>query len=297
MIPANYSRISFPFLGLEVDPGRGFQLGPLTVHYYGAVIALGLVLAVVYALHRSKEFGLKEDDILDGVLWVTPFAIVCARLYYVIFSWADYRENPISVLYIWEGGLAIYGGVIGAVIGVAVLCRIKKIRMSTLLDLVLLGFLIGQSIGRWGNFFNREAFGAATESFFRMGLYNTVTGAWEYYHPTFLYESVWNLAGLILLHFCSKRRRYDGQIALGYAAWYGLGRTFIEGLRVDSLYWGPFRVSQVLSALICVAAVAVLIWQSFRPHDPEKLYGNQVAAQDTERAEKEKAVKTEKPEE
>lgn len=297
MIPANYSRISFPFLGLEVDPGRGFQLGPLTVHYYGAVIALGLVLAVVYALHRSKEFGLKEDDILDGVLWVTPFAIVCARVYYVIFSWADYRENPISVLYIWEGGLAIYGGVIGAVIGVAVLCRIKKIRMSTLLDLVLLGFLIGQSIGRWGNFFNREAFGAATESFFRMGLYNTVTGAWEYYHPTFLYESVWNLAGLILLHFCSKRRRYDGQIALGYAAWYGLGRTFIEGLRVDSLYWGPFRVSQVLSALICVAAVAVLIWQSFRPHDPEKLYGNQVAAQDTERAEKEKTVKTEKPEE
>lgn len=297
MIPANYSRISFPFLGLEVDPGRGFQLGPLTVHYYGAVIALGLVLAVVYALHRSKEFGLKEDDILDGVLWVTPFAIVCARVYYVIFSWADYRENPISVLYIWEGGLAIYGGVIGAVIGVAVLCRIKKIRMSTLLDLVLLGFLIGQSIGRWGNFFNREAFGAATESFFRMGLYNTVTGAWEYYHPTFLYESVWNLAGLILLHFCSKRRRYDGQIALGYAAWYGLGRTFIEGLRVDSLYWGPFRVSQVLSALICVAAVAVLIWQSFRPHDPEKLYGNQVAAQDTERAEKEKAEKTEKPEE
>ena len=297
MIPANYSRISFPFLGLEVDPGRGFQLGPLTVHYYGAVIALGLVLAVVYALHRSKEFGLKEDDILDGVLWVTPFAIVCARIYYVIFSWADYRENPISVLYIWEGGLAIYGGVIGAVIGVAVLCRIKKIRMSTLLDLVLLGFLIGQSIGRWGNFFNREAFGAATESFFRMGLYNTVTGAWEYYHPTFLYESVWNLAGLILLHFCSKRRRYDGQIALGYAAWYGLGRTFIEGLRVDSLYWGPFRVSQVLSALICVAAVAVLIWQSFRPHDPEKLYGNQVAAQDTERAEKEKAEKTEKPEE
>lgn len=297
MIPANYSRISFPFLGLEVDPGRGFQLGPLTVHYYGAVIALGLVLAVVYALRRSKEFGLKEDDILDGVLWVTPFAIVCARVYYVIFSWADYRENPISVLYIWEGGLAIYGGVIGAVIGVAVLCRIKKIRMPTLLDLVLLGFLIGQSIGRWGNFFNREAFGAATESFFRMGLYNTVTGAWEYYHPTFLYESVWNLAGLILLHFCSKRRRYDGQIALGYAAWYGLGRTFIEGLRVDSLYWGPFRVSQVLSALICVAAVAVLIWQSFRPHDPEKLYGNQVAAQDTERAEKEKAEKTEKPEE
>lgn len=293
MIPANYSAISFPFLGLEVNPGRGFQIGPLTVHYYGAVIALGLVLAVVYALRRSKEFGIREDDILDGVLWVTPFAIVCARAYYVIFSWADYRENPISALYIWEGGLAIYGGVIGAVIGVAVLCRIKKLRLPALLDLVLLGFLIGQSIGRWGNFFNREAFGAATESFFRMGLYNTVTGAWEYYHPTFLYESVWNLAGLILLHVCSKHRRYDGQIALGYAAWYGLGRTFIEGLRVDSLYWGPFRVSQVLSALLCVAAVAVLIWQSFRPHDLGKLYVNQVAAREAEKAEKEKAGETE----
>ena len=271
MNPSNYTSISFPSFGIEVNPARSLSLGPLTIHYYGLVIAVGLMLAVLYACRRSKEFGLKEDDILDGVLWVTPFAIICARIYYVAFSWQDYADNLISVLYIWEGGIAIYGGVIGAIIGVAVLCKVKKIRFTTVLDLVLLGFLIGQSMGRWGNFFNREAFGAATDSFFRMGLYNKVTESWEYYHPTFLYESVWNLTGLILLHFLSKKRKYDGQVALGYAAWYGLGRTFIEGLRMDSLYWGNFRVSQVLAAVTCAAAVSVLIRQYFKPHDPAKL--------------------------
>ena len=293
MNPSNYTSISFPSFGIEVNPPRTLSIGPFTAHYYGLIIAVGLILAVLYACKRSKEFGLKEDDIMDGVLWVTPFAIICARVYYVAFSWADYAENPISVLYIWEGGIAIYGGVIGAIIGVAVLCRVKKIRMSTVLDLVLLGFLIGQSMGRWGNFFNREAFGAATDSFVRMGLFNQVTGEWEYYHPTFLYESLWNLLGLILLHFLSKKRQYDGQVALGYAAWYGLGRTMIEGLRVDSLYWGPFRVSQVLAAVTCIAAVSVLIWQYFKPHDPAKLYVNQAAAL----AEAEKAKESEKTEE
>ena len=282
MNPSNYTSISFPSFGIEVNPARSLSLGPLTIHYYGLVIAVGLMLAVLYACRRSKEFGLKEDDILDGVLWVTPFAIICARIYYVAFSWQDYADNLISVLYIWEGGIAIYGGVIGAIIGVAVLCKVKKIRFTTVLDLVLLGFLIGQSMGRWGNFFNREAFGAATDSFFRMGLYNKVTESWEYYHPTFLYESVWNLTGLILLHFLSKKRKYDGQVALGYAAWYGLGRTFIEGLRMDSLYWGNFRVSQVLAAVTCAAAVSVLIRQYFKPHDPAKLYVNQVAAEQKE---------------
>ena len=278
MNPSNYSSISFPFLGLEMNPPRTFSLGPLTIHLYGIAIGLGLILAVIYACRRSKEFGLKEDDILDGVLWITPFAIICARIYYVAFSWKDYADNPLSVFAIWEGGIAIYGSVIGAVIGVIVLCKVKKLKIATVLDITLLGFFIGQILGRWGNFFNREAFGAATDSFFRMGLYNTVTGSWEYYHPTFLYESVWNLVGFILLHFLSKRRKYDGQIALGYCAWYGLGRCFIEGLRVDSLYWGPFRVSQMLAGISCVAAVCVLIWQSFRPHDRANLLVNQTAA-------------------
>ena len=247
MVSAQYSVISFPSLGISVNPPRSISLGPLNIYFYGIIIACGLVLAVLYCMNRSKEFGIKEDDILDGVLWVTPFAICCARAYYCIFAWQEYAADPISVLYIWNGGLAIYGGVIGALIGVSVLCKLKKIKLPAMLDLVLLGFLIGQSIGRWGNFMNREAFGAPTDSFFRMGLYNTVTGQTEFYHPTFLYESVWNLCGFVLLHFLSKRRKYDGQIALCYAAWYGLGRCIIEGLRMDSLYWGSFRVSQVLA--------------------------------------------------
>ena len=274
MNPANYSSISFPFLGLEVNPPRVFSLGPLTIHLYGAVIALGLLLAGIYCCKRSRRAGLTEDDILDGILWITPFAVLCARAYYCVFSWQEYADNPISVLYIWNGGLAIYGAVLGALVGVAVYCKIKKCDLRALLDLVVMGFLIGQSVGRWGNFFNREAFGAATESFFRMGLYNTVTSQWEYYHPTFLYESLWNALGFCLLHFFYPRRRYDGQIALCYAAWYGLGRAVIEGLRVDSLYWGPFRVSQLLAAFSFAAAAAVLLWQATRPHDRAALIEN-----------------------
>ena len=285
----NYTTISFPGLGLEMNPDRAFSIGPLTIHLYGIIIAAGLMLAVLYGCRRAKEFGLKEDDIIDGVLWITPFAILCARAYYCIFSWHSFRDDPISVLYIWNGGLAIYGGVLGAALGIIVFCRIKKIKVGTLLDVVALGFLIGQCLGRWGNFFNREAFGAETDSFLRMGLYNSITEITKYYHPTFLYESLWNLAGFIGLHFLSKKRQYDGQIALGYVAWYGLGRTFIEGLRTDSLYWGPIRVSQLLAGISCVAAVSILLWQMFKPHDPAKLLVNQAAAKaaETEAAEAE----------
>ena len=282
MNPANYSVISFPSLGIEVNPGRVLELGPLTIHYYGAIIALGLLLAMLYSCKRGKDFGLKEDDILDGFLWVTPLAIVCARIYYVAFSWEDYKDNLLSVFYIWEGGIAIYGSVLGAILGMWIFSRVKKVKLTAVLDLILTAFLIGQFIGRWGNFMNREAFGAPTDSFLRMGLFNTKTGAWEYYHPTFLYESLWNMAGFLLLHFLSKKRQYDGQIALCYAAWYGLGRTFIEGLRMDSLYWGPFRVSQVLAAITCVAAVVILLWQNTRSHDPAKLYVNQTVEKQPE---------------
>ena len=279
MNPRNFSIISFPFLGLELNPPRSFSVGPLTIYYYGLIIAVGLVLAVMYCSRRSKEFGITEDDLLDGVLWVTPFAILCARAYYCAFAWHEFADDPISVLYIWNGGIAIYGGVIGAVLGVTVFCKIKKLKVTTVLDLVLLGFLIGQSLGRWGNFFNREAFGAETDSFFRMGLYNMVTGETGYYHPTFLYESVWNAVGFVLLHLFSKRRSFDGQVALCYAAWYGLGRCMIEGLRVDSLWWGPFRVSQLLAGISCLTAGGILVWQAVRYHAPEKLFVNQVAAQ------------------
>ena len=272
-----YTEISFPSLGLTLNPPRGLEIGSFSIYYYGIIIALGMVLAVFYATRRSKEFGIREDDLLDGVLWVTPFAIVCARAYYCIFTWESYAENPLSVFNIREGGLAIYGGVLGAAVGVAVFCKVRNIRLTALLDLAALGFLIGQSIGRWGNFFNREAFGAETASFLRMGLMNRYTGQVTYYHPTFFYESVWNAAGFLLLHRFSKKRQYDGQIALLYAAWYGLGRTFIEGLRTDSLYLGPFRVSQLLAAISCVAALSVLVYRMRKEQDPAKLYVNVVA--------------------
>ena len=294
--------ISFPFFGIEWDPIQVIQIGPLSLHIYGLIIGVGLMLAVLYGWRRSRQFGIKTDDITDGVLWIVPFAIVCARAYYCIFEWDErFADDPISVLYIWNGGLAIYGGIIGAVIGVAVFCYFKKIKLPALLDLVLLGFLIGQSIGRWGNFFNREAFGAETDIFIRMGLFQNADGSYSnvmhYFHPTFLYESVWNICGFVLLHFLSKKRQYDGQIALGYVLWYGLGRTFIEGLRTDSLMWGDFRVSQILAGATAIAAAVTLFVLSTRRHDPEKLFVNQVAAMEQTEEEPETAEEeTEEPE-
>ena len=277
-----YSEISFPSLGLTLNPPKGFDIGPLSIHYYGLIIAIGLMLAVFYCSKRASQFGLNEDTLLDGVLWVTPVAVICARIYYCAFSWELYADNPISVLYIWEGGIAIYGSVIGAILGVIVFCKVKKLRITAVLDLASLGFLIGQFIGRWGNFMNREAFGAETDSFLRMGLMKASTGVVTYYHPTFLYESLWNFTGFLLLHFLSKKRRYDGQIALGYVAWYGLGRAFIEGLRTDSLYIGSFRVSQLLAAGSCVVALTILLIKSRKLHNPENLFVNQVAARNEE---------------
>ena len=292
-----YTTISFPSLGIEWNPGRVLELGSFSIHYYGLIIALGLMLAVIYAWRRAKEFGMKEDDLTDGILWIVPFSIICARLYYCAFKWEDYAKDPLSILYIWNGGLAIYGGVIGAAIGVTIHCAVKKVKLPALLDLVALGFLIGQCVGRWGNFFNREAFGSTTDSFLRMGLFNSATQSWEYHHPTFLYESLWNLVGFIGLHFLSKKRKYDGQIALGYLAWYGLGRALIEGLRTDSLYWGAFRVSQLLAAISCFVGVVMLVIMAFREHRPEDLFVNQLAALEAQKATEAEEVTEEVPEE
>ena len=277
-----YTNISFPSLGIDIDPVREFSLGPLSIHMYGLVIVFGLVLAVIYCMRRADQFGLTEDHILDGVLWVTPFAFLCARAYYCAFRWDLYAANPISVLYIWQGGIAIYGGVLGAILGMLVFCKIKRISLGATLDLVLMGFLIGQAIGRWGNFFNREAFGAETDAWLRMGLYSPLTDTITYHHPTFLYESLWNALGFVVLHFLSKKRTFDGQIALGYALWYGLGRTFIEGLRTDSLYipGTALRVSQVLAAVSCITAAAVLAYFVIKP--PKKTMFVHRVAEETE---------------
>ena len=287
MNPSDYTVISFPGLGIEINPVRGFDIFGLNIQLYGIMIALGLMLAFLYGTRRSKAFGIKNDDIIDGVLWIVPFAVICTRLYYCAFQWDSYKDNPIRILYIWEGGLAIYGGVIGAAIGIIVFSKIKKIRIGAVLDITSLGFLIGQSLGRWGNFFNREAFGAETDNILRMGLLNSRNGNVTYYHPTFFYESVWNLTGFILLHFFSKKRKYDGQVALLYVAWYGLGRTFIEGLRMDSLYWGKFRVSQMLAAISCFIAVALLMYfHFFKQPDPSKMQVHVLEAEEAAKKEK-----------
>lgn len=270
-----FSTISFPSLGISMNPPSTVSVGPLTIHWYGAIIAFGLVLAVLYCSRRSREFGLTEDDMLDGVLTVTPLAILCARIYYVAFSWENYKDNPISALYIWQGGIAIYGSVIGAALGILIFSKWKKVKAAAVLDLVSLGFLIGQCIGRWGNFMNREAFGAETESFFRMGLEYAWSGNVIYVHPTFLYESAWNFVGFLILSQLSKHRKYDGQTALQYLVWYGAGRAVIEGLRTDSLYipGTALRVSQLLAAACCVVGLILLAVFAGKPHDPEKMSG------------------------
>lgn len=277
--------ITFPNLGISVNPSRvAFTVLGKDIYWYGIIIAAGFLLAVIYAMRRAPSFGLNEDNILDMLFVAVPLAIVCARLYYCIFYWDLYRDNPIAILYVWEGGLAIYGGVIGAVIGVAIFCRVKKLPIGPLLDVGSLGLLIGQMIGRWGNFMNREAHGAITDGFFKMGIADAA-GNVTYYQPTFLYESVWNLVGFVALHFYSKRRKFDGEVFLLYLAWYGLGRAWIEGLRTDSLYLfnTGIRVSQLLAALSCVAAIAVLVYvRVVRKPQPEKLYVNRIAQDEAE---------------
>ncbi len=298
--------ISFPGLGIEnIDPPSGFTLfgTDFEIRFYGVIIALGLFLAVVYCMLRSKQFGLTSDNILDVALVGVPCAVVGARLYYVILYGVEFSQW----LNIRDGGLAIYGGVIAAVLGVAIFSLTSKARRLRFLpsaDIAGLGLLIGQSIGRWGNFFNREAFGGYCDNILAMRLpdvcirnladspalqelkQRAIEGGYQGFvqvHPTFLYESLWNFAGLILLHFLSKKRRFDGQIFLGYLAWYGLGRFFIEGLRTDSLMSGSLRTSQVVALISFVGAVALLVCIAIRKPDPANMLVNRnITKQETE---------------
>ena len=262
------SPITFPNLGIEINPSPvAFTVFGKDIYWYGIIIAAGFLLAVFYMLSRAKDFGVTQDDVLDMILWAAPIGVVCARLYYCIFYWELYADDPISILYIWEGGLAIYGGIIGGAITLLVVAKHKKIPATVLLDVAGMGVIIGQLVGRWGNFMNREAHGAVTDTFLKMGLQD-VSGVVTYYHPTFLYESVWNLVGFIGLHFFSKKRKFDGEVFLAYVAWYGLGRVWIEGLRTDSLYlfhWTLFgqriRVSQALSLVMVLVCAGILVYQ------------------------------------
>ncbi len=278
--------VTFPGLGLSFQLNRvAFTVFGKEIYWYGVIIALGFLLGTTYAIRRAKHFGVNPEHVMDVLLYAVPIGIICARAYYCIFYWDLFRDDPISCLYIWEGGLAIYGGAIGGVLTVLVYCLIKKEKVGAFLDTMAPGLLIGQIIGRWGNFVNQEAFGRETESFLRMGLADAA-GRYAYYHPTFLYESLWNLAGLILLHLWAKKRRWDGELFAMYVAWYGLGRAWIEGLRTDSLYLFStgIRVSQLLAVASCVIAVSLLVYHRMgRKHRPEDLLVNRVrAAQEAE---------------
>lgn len=274
--------ITFPMFGdgFRLDFPSSFTIFNWTVHWYGVIIALGFLLATIYAIKRSKIFGLTEDNIIDVLLFGVVPAILGARIYYVIFEWDAYKDNLLSIFQIWNGGLAIYGGVIGCVIGILIFAKVKKVKITPTLDVVSLGLLIGQAVGRWGNFTNREAMsekltGSALSLPWKMGL--VTSSGTSYYHPCFLYESIWNVIGLIILHFVSKKRKYDGQIFLMYLVWYGLGRVWIEGLRGDSLYIAGtnLRVSQLVALLCVVVGGIILIANAVsRHHEPEDMWVN-----------------------
>lgn len=263
-----------------------FHVGGKAIYWYGILIALGVVLALWFCMTQKEKYGITEDDLLDAVLWGVPLSVVGARVYYVIFYLDLFKKSDgsfdwSSAVAIWDGGLAIYGAVIAAILVGVVLCKKKGMKLGALTDLVVMGFLIGQTVGRWGNFMNREAHGAVTEAFLKMGLQDAA-GVVTYYHPTFLYESVWNLIGFIGLHLFSKKRKFDGEIFLLYVAWYGLGRAWIEGLRTDSLYLFStgIRVSQLVAIVSFLAAAGILAWVLLKKKPaPDALYVNRKPAE------------------
>ena len=265
------SEISFPGFGIgsfEVD-SVAFSIGSLTIAWYAIIITLGMISAVAYTIFRAKGIGIKSDDIIDYALALIPTGIVGARLYYVLAE-IDRYHSFADVINIRNGGLAIYGGIIGGFLAAVVVSKLKKIPFLAFADCCVPGIILAQSIGRWGNFMNGEAYGAETDIFCRMGLKNGntfgdfATTEMVYVHPTFLYESLWNLIGFILINIFYKRKQYDGQVLFLIFGWYGLGRMLIEGLRTDSLYSNifgiRFRTSQVLAGLILAVCVGFLIY-------------------------------------
>ena len=251
--------VSFPKLGIEFPVDNvAFRLFGKEFYWYAVIIATGFLLAFIYAVFFAKRFDIDVDPMIDVVLVCVILGIIGARLYYVIFQWKEYKDNFWSVFEIWNGGLAIYGGVIAAFVGGWFVTKKCKVNTLALFDLAAIGFLIGQGVGRWGNFVNQEAFGTPTN--LPWGMASVNTGGLTV-HPCFLYESIWCIIGFVLLHFMSaKFYKFKGQIFLSYLVWYGLGRSWIEALRTDSLWLVPnvIRVSQLLSILLVLGAGALL---------------------------------------
>lgn len=252
--------LSFDSIAFTLPIGNGWR-----IYWYGICIAVAFLAAVVYGFVSTKKYNINPDRLSDVVLVTTPLAVLCARIYYVIFYPGDLEINSISDFLGFTGssgvaGIAIYGGVIGAVVVGTLMCKLRKVNILDALDLSATCFLIGQAIGRWGNFFNQEAYGSPTGSEF-WGMTNLEELHGVNVHPCFLYESIWCILGFILLHILSNHRKFKGQIALTYGVWYGFGRMIIEGLRTDSLYLGPLRVSQWLSgALVLICGVLLIFF-------------------------------------
>lgn len=239
------------------------SLGPLKIYWYGAIIVSAILLSFLLVKKRVKakqnDYGITEDNIYDFIVGAVLIAILSARLYYVIFNLKYYISNPSEILKIWNGGLAIYGGLIGAVLYAIIFCKIKKINFYDLADLAMPYIALSQAIGRWGNFVNQEAYGYITTLPWKMGIFSSEVGEYIYVHPTFLYESICNLILFFILKKISKNRKFEGQIFYLYFIGYGIVRSVIEGLRTDSLMMGNFRVSQLLS-MIFVALFGIMYY-------------------------------------
>ena len=306
--------VSFPGLGLEFTLNRvAFTLFGRPIYWYGILIGFGFLLAVMLCCKRAPQYGLTEEHVLDALFYAVPLGLIGVRAYYVIFyldlyRLADGSLDWAAIFRYSDGGLAIYGGLIGGILGIVLFARRRKISFLAFVDLCVLGLPLSQAIGRWGNFMNVEAYGAVTDVPWRMcsesiarelwakGLLDTEAAYFAIIegemgvHPTFLYESIWNLAGFILMYFLGKyTRKFDGQLFFSYVLWYGVGRTWIEGMRTDSLlFFGmelfgiPIRTSQVLAFSSAAAAGVILLWQFRKKHGPEALYVNRVAAQERE---------------
>lgn len=269
--------VSFPGLGIspiKIDP-VAFSIFGYDIVWYGVLIAVGMIVAYINGSFRAKHEGIKSDDLIDLALFVILFGVIGARLYYILFNldmyivtgkgfWGSLGATLLKMINIREGGLAIYGGVIAGVIAGYFVAKFKRIRFPVILDILASSVIIAQSIGRWGNFMNMEAYGAETILPWRMGLLSMIPGSdtiitETYVHPTFLYESLWNLIGFILIAIFYNKKKYHGQVCLWYVTWYGFGRMFIEGLRQDSLYIGSLRVSQALAAIAFIAGAVMLV--------------------------------------
>ena len=265
--------VGFPALGIgpfEINP-TAFVIGPLRIQWYGLILTTGILLACLYAFYRMKSLGLVLDNMLDTVLVCVPCGIIGARAYYVLTSLNEYRSFY-DVIAIWNGGIAIYGAVIGGFLGIVAVCRFKKYKLLPVLDCICPGVMIGQLLGRWGNFVNAEAFGL-TDKYDFLGIPLNATSLAQnnpfmmtingmLVHPTFLYESFWNLIGFIIINAFWKHKKWDGQIVVMYLTWYGLGRSVIEGFRGDSLYIGPFRISQLIAFVCFIVGTVLLVYKA-----------------------------------